>query len=119
MNELKYQTECLKKYLDELKERYDNNDPPASIKDKKFFAMMKENTMNIYELLENWEEHALQIIKERKVNVHPHQIISTKENIELLILHSYYIDAKKKRYMELHGSSHYIFDQLLRSISSK
>lgn len=119
MMALKEQTEQLKQYLDQLKERYEGNTPPENMKDKQFFLIMKEDTIAIYDLLETWEKDALEVIKDRKVNVHPHQITSTKENMELLILHSYYIDTRRKRYMELNRSSHYILDQLLRGILSK
>lgn len=116
MIELIRQTEQLKQYLDELEEKYEANAPPDNLRDKSFFLMMKEETKAIYELLESWEKDALQVVKEKQINVHPHQIKSTAENMELLILHSYYVDARRKRYMELNHSSHYIFDQLLRSI---
>lgn len=116
MKVLRRQTEQLKKYIDQLKERYELNDPPKDIRDKSFFLTMKDETEEFYKLLETWKDHALEIIKNRKINVHPHQIISTTENIELLILHSYYIDARRKRYMELNKSCHYIFDQILRGI---
>lgn len=112
--ELHLQTKLLKEHLDQLQKIYEANQPPAHMNDKQFFLEMKECTQPIYDLLEEWEEAALASVKLRKVNVHPHQIVSTKENMELLILHSYYVDARKKRYMELNQSSHYIFDQLLK-----
>ena len=77
---------------------------------------MKEETAPIFQLLEEWEKSALKLVKERKVNVHPQQVTSTRENMELMLMHSYYIDAKEKRFMELHNSILYIFDQLLREI---
>ena|SRR5690625_2831051 len=114
--QLKLQTKQLKKHLDILKEKFEENNPPKHISDKEFFLNMKEETAPIYELLDNWEEKALAFVKNKHVNVHPHQIISTKENIELILLHSYYIDARKRRYMELNQSSHYIFDQILSEL---
>lgn len=85
---------------------------------KLFFLKMKEETAPIYQLLEQWEEEALRLIKERCMSVHPHQVMSTKENIEMILLHSYYIDVRRKRYMELQQSSQYICDQILRDLSS-
>lgn len=114
--ELKFQTELLKHHLEQLKEIYEANEPPENVSDKHFFLKMKESTGPIYDLLEEWEKQALALVKTRKVNVHPHQITSTRENMELLILHSYYVDARRKRYMELNHSSHYIFDQLLQDL---
>jgi len=109
-------TELLKQHLDNLKEKFEKNDPPESIKDRSFFQYVKEATSPVYELLANWETDALAIIKEEKINLHPQQVASTRENMELLLLHSYYIDVRRKRYMELYNSIHYIFDQLLREI---
>jgi hypothetical protein len=114
---LKNQTEQLKQYLTNLLDIYEANEPPTDRRDKPFFLKVKEDTLPIYNLLGTWEENALNIIRERKVDVHPHQITSTKENMELLLMHSYYIDVKRKRYMELHNSIHYIFDQLLRELT--
>lgn len=116
---LMQQTEMLKQYLDELKERYEANDPPKTVNDTTFFLEMKVATEPIYSLLEKWETTALDIIKNQQITVHPHQIASTRENMELIILHSYYVDARRKRYMELNHSSHFIFDQLLRALSTE
>lgn len=112
------QTKQLKMYLDKLKDRYETNEPPESLRDKSFFFKMKEETAPIYNLLEAWEEKALDFVQDRNVNVHPHQIVSTAENMELIILHSYYVDARRKRYMEFNHSSHFIFDQLLEALNT-
>ncbi|WP_390361828.1 DUF1798 family protein [Virgibacillus byunsanensis] len=114
--ELQEHTKQLKKYLDVLKDQFENSDPPESKKNKQFFLHVKEKTDPVYRLLEEWEESALAIVKERKVNVHPQQITSTRENMELLLLHSFYVDVKRKRYMELNHSIHFIFDQLLSDL---
>lgn len=110
------QTKKLKHYLHSLKEKFENNQPPKSVNDMEFFLKMKKETAPIYDLLEKWEDTTLHLIKKRKLNVHPHQIKSTKENMELLILHSYYVDARRRRYMELNHSCIYIFDQLLHEL---
>lgn len=113
---LKTITIKLDEYIKDLKIRYEQNEAPVDKKDKPFFLMMKEETAPIYQLLEEWEKLALQVIKHKKINIHPQQIISTKENIELIILHSYYIDVKRKRYMNLYKSCQYVMNQLLRAL---
>ncbi|TFJ93843.1 DUF1798 family protein [Lentibacillus salicampi] len=113
---LMQQTEQLKEHLEHLKDTYEANNPPESKKDKQFFQMVKERTKPVYELLAEWEENALQTVKERKVNLHPQQVTSTRENMELLLLNSYYVDVKRKRYMELNHSIHFIFNQLLSDL---
>lgn len=110
-------TKQLKLHLDQLKQIYEENKPPESRKDKAFFLYVKENTTPIYKQLAEWESNTLQMVKDRQVNLHPHQVASTRENYELLLMHSYYIDVRRKRYMELNHSIHYIFDQLIRDLS--
>ncbi|WP_099158324.1 DUF1798 family protein [Virgibacillus ndiopensis] len=114
--DLKEQTEELKRELNLLKDRFENNEPPENKRDKTFFLNVKEYTAPIYRLLEVWEEATLKTVKERKVNLHPHQVTSTRENMELLLMHSFYIDVKRKRYMELNHSVHFIFDQLINEL---
>lgn len=113
------QTIQLKEFIEKLKVIFEKNDPPDNINNKEFFLKMKEETSVYYKLIEDWEINALSFVKDKTVNVHPHQIMSTSENFELLILHSYYIDARRKRYMELNHSCHYIFDQLIKEIEIK
>ncbi len=110
MNE---QTKQLKIHLYELKDHFDRNNPPEGFSDKVFFQKVKEETTPIYDLLNKWEINALELIKKRKLSVHPHQIISTKENFELLLMHSYYIDCRRRTYMELNQSILYVFYQIL------
>ncbi|HLR01472.1 MAG TPA: DUF1798 family protein [Virgibacillus sp.] len=111
------QTYKLKDELDRLKDYYLTHEPPESKNDKPFFMMVKETLEPIYQALEKWEEDALHSAKQRQTNVHPQQITSTKENMDMLLLHSYYIDVKRKRYMEMNHSIHYVFDQLLRDLT--
>lgn len=113
------ETLVLKEFIEQLKERYEKNEPPENINNKAFFLNMKKETTIFYETIEAWENGALSFVKDKTVNVHPHQIISTRENFELLILHSYYVDVKRKRYMELNHSCHFIFDQLINALELK
>ncbi|MEC5422501.1 DUF1798 family protein [Virgibacillus sp. C22-A2] len=114
--ELIKQTEQLKIHLIYFKDQYENSDPPQNRKDRDFFLKVKKETDPVYELIHEWEKAALKEVKERNVTVHPHQITSTRENMELLLMHSYYIDVKRKRFMELNNSISYIYDQLIREL---
>ncbi|MGM8365377.1 DUF1798 family protein [Virgibacillus sp. W0181] len=119
MSELKKMTEQLQVELEQLKLRYEKGEKPESKNDKQFFLAMKEKTTPIYNLLEEWESAALQATKQRIIKVHPQQINSTKENVEMIILHSYYVDERRKRYMELNHSCSYIFNQLLNELRER
>lgn len=114
--DIEKQTIDLKEYLQALKDNYEENDPPENKKNIAFFNNVKSRTEPIYVALTTWETDALEVVKQRKVNVHPQQITSTKENMELLLMHSYYIDVKRKRYMELNHSVRYVFDLLIRDL---
>ncbi|WP_042223622.1 DUF1798 family protein [Oceanobacillus manasiensis] len=115
--ELLKQTERLQQYLTSLRDKFEQSEPPENKKDREFFILVKEETKPIYELLNKWEEHALHAVKNREVQVHPHQVSSTRENMELLLMHSYYIDARRKRYMELYKSILYVLDQIHHELS--
>ncbi|MBM7569866.1 DUF1798 family protein [Aquibacillus albus] len=112
-------TRDLKRILEELKAHYLENEKPEDKRDKAFFEFVKHKTTPVYERLKKWEDEALEFVKNREVHVHPQQIASTKENMELLLLHSYYIDVKRKRYMELNQSVHYVLDILLNDLSNQ
>lgn len=109
-------TNQLKQELVKLKDIFEQTEPPEDRKDKVYFEMVREKTLPVYVLLEKWEELALNVIKASKISVHPNQIVSTRENMELLLMHSYYVDVRRRRYMELHQSVLYVFDQLIRAL---
>ncbi len=107
-----------KKSLDDLKNLYLQSEKPADRKDRELFEKVKKETKPLFELNEKWADLAEQYTYQvENCTVYPLQINNTKENFELVILHSYYIDVPKKRYMELHNSIHYVWDQLLDSIN--
>lgn len=110
---LKVTTIRLKEELEILKLNYLEQEKPEHKRDKDFFNYVKEKTMPVFQLNELWEKLALEHVKDRDVRVHPQQVASTKENIDLLLMHSYYIDVKRKRYMELNQSVQYVFDLIL------
>ena len=111
---IKEVTEQLNIYLEQLKQIFLNNAPPEHISDRIFFTKMKTETEPIYQLLDKWEQLAMTSVKNREVSIHPQQVQSTKENYELIILHSYYIDVRKRRYMEIYQSIQYISEQILQ-----
>ncbi|MFC4404388.1 DUF1798 family protein [Gracilibacillus xinjiangensis] len=107
----------LEQILDQLKDRYLTNERPENKRDPQFFQVVKERTNPIFEQIDEWYSSALLFIKKREVQVHPQQLQSTEENLKLLLLHSYYIDVRKKRYMELYQSVKYVFDLLKKDIN--
>src|SRR5690625_1981570 len=115
--ELKILTQQLKQHLNKLKERYDHFEPPKNRRDKDFFELVKRETTPDYNLLEMWEEMTLEKVKERENNDHPQQVTTTRENIKLVMMHSYYIDTTRKIYIEINHSVLYMFDQIISELS--
>lgn len=114
---LKQYTNRLIDYLYQLNNRFHTEEPPASMSDRNLFEQMKKETTPIHQTLEKWERLALTAIHTNKISLHPQQIHSTKENIQLIILHSYYIDVRKRIYMEYYQSSIYILKNILTDLN--
>lgn len=92
----------------------------VKIGDSEMFQRVKEETVPIYEMLGSWEATTLAFIKERKLKtVHPQQITATLENYEMLLMHSYFRDIRRRKYMETKNSCHYIFLQIIKEISDE
>src|SRR5690625_1001661 len=117
MDNLQILTEQLLNHLSVLKEKFENNEPPSS--NRSFFLFVKEETTSVFQLLEKWEKITLETIQNQNSSLHPQQITSTKENMEALLLHSYYIDVRKRRYMEMNKSCRYIFNQLIKELEDE
>ncbi|SIS37222.1 DUF1798 family protein [Salimicrobium flavidum] len=109
-------THRLKSSIDELHDRYLRESGPVDRSDHEFFEKVKEETTPYFSLVQEWFEVAEPFVKNREVSVHPNQIQSTNENIEMLILHSYYLDVEKNRYKDLYQSSHYVLDMVLDNL---
>ncbi|MFD1018447.1 DUF1798 family protein [Thalassobacillus hwangdonensis] len=106
-------TNNIRHLIDQLQEKFDQQQEPVDRKDKAYFEVVKKETAPMFELNDQWLELASEYVKNREVKVHPNQVKSTHENIELLILHSYFFDVKKKRYRELNHSVHYVLDMIV------
>ncbi|CQR46656.1 hypothetical protein BN1058_00928 [Paraliobacillus sp. PM-2] len=103
----------LKETLNQLKDNYFHQDKPENKRDLTFFTYVKEATGPVFQLVEQWEVHTAEEVKKRTLRIHPQQVVSTRENVELLLMHSYYIDVKENRYMNLYNSVMYVLDIIL------
>lgn len=108
----------LENTLEKLKEHYLTNERPENKRDMVFFEYVREKTNPIFVKIDNWYEEASKFVQNREVHVHPSQIQSTEENYKLILLHSYYVDVRKKRYMELFQSIRYVFDLVRKDLDS-
>lgn len=117
MNSILNMSEELNKYLDNLALRFQLDAIP--IGDSEQFEVMKKETTPIFDLLVKWEESTLALVKERGITLHPQQIIATRENYEMLLMHSYYKDIRIRKYNETNKSCHYILEQIIRELENE
>ncbi|UOR12496.1 YppE family protein [Halobacillus amylolyticus] len=115
---LRQTTFKIKQMIDDLHEQFLTMEGPVNKKDFNFFHKVKEETSPMFNLNNQWLDEAEEFVKNRGVSVHPNQVKSTHENMEMLILHSYYLDVEKKRFKELHQSSHYVLDMILNDLNN-
>ena len=80
-------------------------------KDYDDFAIVKKESYPLFDQIEKWETEAQAIV--HKLPIFPNQITNTKDNLEIMILHSYFHDVRRKRFMELYHSVLYNFDLVL------
>lgn len=116
MIQLKILTEKLKTELNLLHETYDKNVQVQRKRDREFFEYVKQQSIPSFNLIEKWYELTLNILRHDHLPVYEEQVGATKQNFEMLILHSYYGDVRKRRYVEMNRSCLYVFDQLLKGI---
>lgn len=104
----------LNEQLDVLALRFEED--ATAIGDSDQFAVVKEETTPIFDMLEQWEEATLALVKERKLTLHPQQIVHTRENFELLLMHSYFKDIRIRKYMETNKSCRYILELIIEEL---
>ena len=97
-------------FLEELLSYYES-EHTFDRKNHDHFAQVKQLATPWFELIEIWEDKGNEIV--HKIPVFPNQLKNTKDNMEIMILHSLFQDVRRKRYMELYHSCHYVFDLIL------
>ncbi|MGP4067849.1 YppE family protein [Halobacillus sp. B29] len=116
---LEEHTKDLKQLIDRLHTQFLETEGPVDKKNHAFFEKVKKETSPMFDLNSRWSEEAEEYVKNRGASVHPNQIKSTNENIEMIILHSYYVDVHRKRFKELYQSVHYVLDMILSDINNR
>ncbi len=78
---------------------------------RSYFYEIKPEVDKYFDLIDTWGELAHQLFGEGMLAVYPQQIDATVDNMRVLIMHSYYKDVRKRRYMEIRQSCYYVFTQ--------
>jgi hypothetical protein len=89
--------------------RYDSGEREAK-RDRELFQKVKEETKPLFALIDLWEEVTMANIVD--LPIMPNQVKNTKENLEIFVLHSYYRDVRRKRFMEIYHSINYVMNLL-------
>lgn len=115
-DELKQITQSLIQFTDELEKVFkDERIKPENTSE--FFNFVKTETEPIFAIVKRWE-HLLSEQGAKKMLIIPEQIIdSTHDNITALIMHSYYKDVRRRRYMEIKRSCIYTYQSVLKGLA--
>ena len=115
MKEIEAITNELLRHLEKSRDRFLTNGKPEE--DREFFMRVKKEADPVLDLLDEWEQGSLKLIENGNSTLHTQQIDSTKENMRTLLLHSYYRDVRKRRFMEMYKSCYYIYNQLIKELA--
>lgn len=81
---------------------------------RSYFSHVKSETETLFNLIDTWEEEATILVENKELSIFKEQITATKENMQALIMHSYYKDVRKRQYMEIIQACDYIFSQCMK-----
>lgn len=112
---IKQLTSSLIDYIEKLEQTFYQHEA-VDMNSKSAFEFVKEETEPIFEVLETWEKLTLKKIEQRKISLPTSMVESTVDNMSALIMHSYYKDVRKRRYMEIKKSLLYVLRMLLKEL---
>lgn len=113
---LKQITTSLIDYVELLEQTFNQNEE-VSIQSRSAFEYVKKETEPIFSTLENWEKLTIAEINKGQLMMPITIIESTVDNMKAFIMHSYYKDVRKRRYMEIKRSILYVFRLLLKELN--
>lgn len=112
MTELVTLTEHLRETLITSLYRYENVRKTKNVYD--FYSEVKPFGDKVFQLTEEWKEKVLLWIqKKRPRNIHPPQIENVVEQINELVVQSFYYQTSYKRFKSTHQSALFTVDLVL------
>lgn len=113
--EIKHVTLSLIQYVSILEEKF--NDKTIEPENTElFFNYVKEDTKEVFKQLEKWVAILMDQNKKEQPIIPVSIISSTKDNMTALIMHSYYKDVRRRRYMEINRSCIYTLQSVLSTV---
>src|SRR5690625_219055 len=80
-----------------------------------YFRFVKEDSQEVFKTLNQWEKLVLDAIDSGSISIPQQLIESTIDNMNAFIMHSYYQDIRRRKYIEMKKSCLYVFHLVLRS----
>ncbi|MCM3652076.1 DUF1798 family protein [Metabacillus litoralis] len=118
--ELKMTSKELLQLLTNCKERFELVNTKPEKTEALFYDEVKPTFEKIMNQANAWKPLAEAWVKEQKPKyVHLSQIESTLDNIEQVVLQSFYKDVNKQRFHNLHHSVEYIVNSILAEIEER
>ncbi len=106
--------------LTECRQRFESFQKKPEKTDEYFFNEVKPTFELIKDKSDIWEQYASEWIKKEKPKyIHQSQIDSATENLEQVVLQSFYKDINKQRFHNLHHSVEYLLSTMLAEIEKK
>lgn len=116
--EIKQLTQLLIQYTTVLENKFkDETIEPENT--SQFFTFVKGETEPIFKSLNNWEKLIIEENKRGRLIIPEHIILSTKDNMTALIMHSFYKDVRRRRYMEIKRSCIYTYQSVLKELDNE
>lgn len=116
--EIKKRTQSLIQYTDVLENKF--NDPAIEPENtSEFFNFVKSETEPIFVLVKEWERLLAEESAQDRMIIPENIILSTKDNMTALIMHSFYKDVRRRRYMEIKRSCLYTFQSVLKELDNE
>ena len=106
--------------LTECKRRFESFQKKPEKTDAYFYEQVKPTFELLKVKADGWEQLASEWIKKNKPKyIHQSQIDSARENLEQVVLQSFYKDINNQRFHNLHHSVEYLLNTILAEIDNK
>lgn len=86
---------------------------------RSFFDYVKKDSEPIFNLLQKWETELKEFHQKNQPLITISMMDSTIDNMTALIMHSYYKDVRRRRYMEIKRSCLYTFQSILKEVDDE
>lgn len=118
--ELKELTLILQQYTDESLQRFEMVKKAQEKIEYDFFQDVKPYADLVKSTADKWKSFCLIWIEnESPKHMHPPQIVSAIDNLNLISVQSFFKDSKEKRFKEMYHALQYLFENILEKLAEK